>query len=72
MDKEIINKVLELAAYKKQLESLREVLCVNGAERITISNDKGLCRKFDIVVMEKLKDALSKMEIELGAEFEKL
>lgn len=47
MDKEIINKVLELAAYKKQLESLREVLL-------------------------KLRFALSKMEIELGAEFEKL
>lgn len=72
MDKEIINKVLELAAYKKQLESLREVLCVNGAERITISNNKGLCRKFDGEVLLKLRLALSKMEIELEAEFEKL
>lgn len=72
MDKEIINKVLELAAYKKQLESLREVLCVNGVERITISNNKGLCRKFDGEVLLKLRFALSKMEIELGAEFEKL
>lgn len=72
MDKEIINKVLELAAYKKQLESLREVLCVNGVERITISNNKGLCRKFDGEVLLKLRFALSKMEIELEAEFEKL
>lgn len=46
MDRKTINKVLELTEFQKQLNDLESVL-YNRPMSITISNSKGVCKKFD-------------------------
>lgn len=72
MEREKINKVLELTKYQAQLNDFGDIMFYNNPDFVTISNNKGLCKRFDGRLFERLQKLLSEEQELLDKEFDEL
>lgn len=72
MNRETINRVLELTELRNQLNDLGSVLHYHNATKITITNNTGISKNFDCKMIEALSSFCEEKQREVDNEFEKL
>lgn len=72
MEREKINKVLELDRLQWQINNLSAVLDYNAPTQITITNNTGVSKSFDIVFIGKLKEFVSELQEYIDKTYEEL
>lgn len=72
MDRETINKILELHKLKEELNNLRRVLNNGEPTKITITNNVGFSKSFDSAMINRLKDFAYRLNDYINKSFEEL
>lgn len=72
MEREKINKVLELERLQGQVNNLNTVLGYHSPTQVTITNNTGVTKTFDIVMIDKLKSLADELQNYINRSFEDL
>ena len=72
MEREKINKVLELDRLQEKVNNLNAVLDYHSPSLITITNNTGISKTFDIIMIGRLKDFVDELQNYIDKSFEEL